>query len=146
MFSILALKIDSEGDKISRKKLSRLTPRQFFSQNFVTLVADFEPKFKTWSRQIMFYTISASLVLGCFPQTSQFQAKWLGKCLLSIWRWTATLLEWLRLPQRHLWPPLVRTTNCSRSSKLFTSSESTPAHHIRALICMKWWQANWTIG
>ena len=29
--------------KISEKKLSRLAPRQFFSQNFVTLVADFGP-------------------------------------------------------------------------------------------------------
>ena len=56
MFSILALKIGSEGDKILRKKLSRLTPRQFFSRNFVTLVANFEPKLKTWSRQSMFYT------------------------------------------------------------------------------------------
>ena len=27
-----------------------------FFLNFVTLVADFEPKFETWSRQIMFYT------------------------------------------------------------------------------------------
>ena len=60
MFSILALKIGSEGDKILRKKLSRLTPRQFFSRNFVTLVANFEPKLKTWSRQIMFYTKKCS--------------------------------------------------------------------------------------
>ena len=39
-----------------QKKLPRLTPRQFFSRNFVTLVANFEPKLKTWSHQIMFYT------------------------------------------------------------------------------------------
>ena len=33
-----------------------LAPRQFFSRNFVPLVADFGPKLKTWSRQVMFYT------------------------------------------------------------------------------------------
>ena len=73
MFSILALKIGSEGDKISRKKLSRLTPRQFFSRNFVTLVANFEPKLKTWSRQIMFYTnipLSASKFASYFGNFS----------------------------------------------------------------------------
>ena len=31
------LKIGDEGDKISRKKLARREPRQFFSRNFVTL-------------------------------------------------------------------------------------------------------------
>ena len=36
------LKIGDEGDKISRKKLARREPRQFFSRNFVTLGADFE--------------------------------------------------------------------------------------------------------
>ena len=51
MFSILALKIGSEGDKISRKKLSRLTPRQFFSQNFVTLGADFESQ--NWKHDLV---------------------------------------------------------------------------------------------
>ena len=49
MFSILA-------QNRRRKKLSRLMPRQFFSRNFVTLVGNFEPKLKTWSRQIMFHT------------------------------------------------------------------------------------------
>ena len=56
MFSILALKIGSEGDKILRKNCLGWRLASFFSRNFVTLVADFEPKLKTWSRQIMFYT------------------------------------------------------------------------------------------
>ena len=38
----MALKIGSEDNKISRKRLSWLAPRQFFSRNFVTLGADFE--------------------------------------------------------------------------------------------------------
>ena len=56
MFSIMALKIGSEGEKFREKTVSASASPFFFSQNFVTLVADFEPKFKTWSRQIMFYT------------------------------------------------------------------------------------------
>ena len=43
MSSIMALKIGSEGDKISRKKTGEaLAETVFFSQNFVTLGADFE--------------------------------------------------------------------------------------------------------
>ena len=76
------LKIGDEGDRISRKKtgeaplnlspyfeawyfefrektVSASASPVFFSRNFVTLVADFGPKLKTWSRQIMFYTKSA---------------------------------------------------------------------------------------
>ena len=48
--------------------LARLAPRQFFSRNFVTLVADFWPKLKTWSPQIMFYTRNLDLieVISCW--------------------------------------------------------------------------------
>ena len=42
MFSILALKIGSEGDKISRKKTGEALAETVFSRNFVTLGADFE--------------------------------------------------------------------------------------------------------
>ena len=56
MYSILALNIGSEGDKIKKKTVSASASPVFFSQNFVTLVADFGPKLKTWSHQIMFYT------------------------------------------------------------------------------------------
>ena len=43
MFTILALKIGSEGDKILRKKLSRLTPRQFFLSKF------YHPRRQLWA-------------------------------------------------------------------------------------------------
>ena len=42
MFSIMALKIGSEGDKISRKKTGGALAKTVFSQNFVTVGADFE--------------------------------------------------------------------------------------------------------
>ena len=41
------LKIGDEGDKISRKKTGEALAETVFFRNFVTLVADFEPKFKT---------------------------------------------------------------------------------------------------
>ena len=61
MFSIMALKIGSKGDKISRKNCLGWRLASFFSRNFVILVADFEPKLKTWSRQIMFYTKNGTI-------------------------------------------------------------------------------------
>ena len=42
MFSIMALKIGAEGDKISRKKTGEALAETVFSGNFVTLVAEFE--------------------------------------------------------------------------------------------------------
>ena len=42
MFSILALKISSEDDKISREKNGEALAETVFSRNFVTLGADFE--------------------------------------------------------------------------------------------------------
>ena len=42
MFSIMALKIGSEGDKISRKKTGEALAETVFFRNFVTLGADFE--------------------------------------------------------------------------------------------------------
>ena len=42
MFSIMALKIGSEGDKISRKKTGEALAETVFFRNFVILGADFE--------------------------------------------------------------------------------------------------------
>ena len=39
-----------------RQQLLSMHGVEWYCQFFVTLVANFEPKFKTWSRQIMFYT------------------------------------------------------------------------------------------
>ena len=42
MFSIMALKIGSEGDKISRKKTGEALAEPVFFRNFVKFGADFE--------------------------------------------------------------------------------------------------------
>ena len=93
MFSILALKIGSKGDKISRKKLSRLTPRQFFSRNFVTLGADFESqnlKHDLARLCFMLYTPSygnSQLKMEILEFTSKEAAAPLMSLAAPLWYW-----------------------------------------------------------
>ena len=69
MFSILAQNRRRGWQNFEKKTASASASPVFFSQNFVTLVADFGPKLKTWSRQIMFYTkkqLSTPCIYLCF--------------------------------------------------------------------------------
>ena len=78
-----------------------LTPRQFFSRNFVTLVADFGPLLKTWSYPIMFYTnntdlsqVSHLLFMQLFLKHKPTQGCLLHQsltCFLCYFRW---LTKW----------------------------------------------------
>ena len=128
--------------KFREKKTGEALAETVFSRNFVTLVADFGPKLKTWFRQIMFYTRnkaktksqfvivlaplalnSMALLMGfgawgqVLPRSQYFQVR---RTFPDDNKWKATTLSWCEATfwKSNRW--LFTSNITSSTTRLFT--------------------------